>query len=94
MTTNTPANLLPPPAIAPDKQATYKVLAIALGTIVPLLVALIFSNKGLFTIPGAGVYVRYLPAFNAVLNSATAVALVLGVYHIRRHNVEIGRAHV
>ncbi len=92
MTTNTPTELLPPPAIAPGKQAAYKVLTIALGIIVPVLVAVIFSNKSIFTIPGASAYVRHLPAFNAVLNSATAVALVLGVYFIRQQNVLAHRA--
>ena len=92
MITNTPAELLPPPAIAPGKQAAYKVLTIALGIIVPLLVAGIFSNKGLFAIPGASAYVGYLPAFNALLNSATAVALVLGLYFIRQQNVVAHRA--
>ena len=58
----------------------------------PLLVAVIFSNKGLFTIPGASAYVGYLPAFNALINSATAVALVLGYYFIRRRNVLAHRA--
>ena len=92
MTTNTPADLLPPPLIPVARQPAYKALAIGLGVVVPLLVAVIFSFKNLFKIPGAGSYVSFLPALNAALNSATAVALVTGVYFIRQHNVRAHRA--
>ena len=82
---------LPPPAIAPGNHAAYKAVMVSLGVVVPLLVAVIFSFKSLFIIEGAAAYVRFLPALNAVLNSLTAVALLMGFYFIRQKNVQAHR---
>ena len=59
---------------------------------VPLLVAVLFYYKGVFKIDGADAYLHSLPAVNAVLNSLTAVALLIGFYFIRLKNVLAHRA--
>lgn len=68
-----------------------KVLSViaALSVAIPIVVAV------LFFLPKSGdsnVDVSYLPAFHAILNSLTAVALVIGYYNIKRNNVKIHRA--
>ncbi|WP_201983036.1 DUF420 domain-containing protein [Hymenobacter rubidus] len=89
---NTPTEQLHPPVLAPGDYTRYKLILGTLGTVVPLLVAVLFYYKGIFKIPGAGPYLHALPAVNAVLNSLTAVALVVGFYFIRQKNVLAHRA--
>ena len=89
---NTPTNQLHPPVMAPGDYTRYKIILGTLGAVVPLLVAVLFYYKGLFKIPGADAYLRSLPAVNAVLNSLTAVALLVGFYFIRQKNVLAHRA--
>ncbi|MCA8831279.1 DUF420 domain-containing protein [Hymenobacter pini] len=68
----------------------FKVLAVALGAIIPVAVAILYFFPGVFVIPGLDV--KMLPAVNAVLNSLTAVFLVIGYTFIRRGNVAAHRA--
>ena len=84
---NTPTEQLHPPVMAPGDYTRYKVILGTLGAVVPLLVAVLFYYKGLFKISGAGPYLHELPAVNALLNSLTAVALLVGYYFIRQKNV-------
>ncbi|GAB3576337.1 DUF420 domain-containing protein [Hymenobacter daeguensis] len=84
---NTPTEQLHPPVMAPGDYTRYKIIMVTLGTVVPLLVAVLFYFKGVFKIPGAAPYLHALPAVNAVLNSLTAVALLIGFYFIRQQNV-------
>ncbi len=86
----TPAEQLHPPVLAPGDYTRYKIILGALGVVVPLLVAVLFSFPSLFRIPGA--QVKFLPAVNAVLNSLTAVCLLAGYYFIRQKQVLRHRA--
>ena len=89
---NTPTNQLHPPVLAPGDYTRYKIILGTLGAVVPLLVAVLFYYKGVFQIAGAAPYLKSLPAVNAVLNSLTAVALLVGFYFIRQKNVLAHRA--
>ena len=89
---NTPTNQLHPPVLAPGDYTRYKIILGTLGTVVPLLVAVLFYYKGVFQVAGAAPYLKSLPAVNAVLNSLTAVALLVGFYFIRQKNVLAHRA--
>ncbi|SES98504.1 DUF420 domain-containing protein [Hymenobacter actinosclerus] len=80
----------PDPVVNPAGTAKYKLLAAVLGAAVPLAVAGLYYFPGVFTIPGLNV--KALPAVNAVLNSLTAVCLMLGYYFIRRKQVARHRA--
>jgi putative membrane protein len=88
----TPTNQLHPPVMAPGDYTRYKIILGTLGAVVPLLVAVLFYYKGVFQISGAAPYLKSLPALNAVLNSLTAVALLVGFYFIRQKNVLAHRA--
>ena len=89
---NTPTEQLHPPVLAPGDYTRYKIILGTLGAVVPLLVAVLFYYKGVFKIPGAAPYLKSLPAVNAVLNSLTAAALLVGFYFIRKKNVLAHRA--
>lgn len=89
---NTPTEQLHPPVLAPGDYTRYKIILGTLGAVVPLLVAVLFYYKGVFKISGAAPYLKSLPALNAVLNSLTAVALLVGFYFIRQKNVLAHRA--
>lgn len=89
---NTPTEQLHPPVLAPGDYTRYKIILGTLGAVVPLLVAVLFYYKGVFKIPGAAPYLKSLPAVNAVLNSLTAAALLVGFYFIRQKNVLAHRA--
>ena len=89
---STPTNQLHPPVMAPGDYTRFKIILGTLGAVVPLLVAVIFYYKGVFKISGADAYLHSLPAVNAVLNSLTAVALLVGFYFIRQKNVLAHRA--
>lgn len=80
----------PSPVAAPAGHTKYKVLAAVLGAIIPVAVAVLYYFPNIFRIEGA--QVKALPAVNAVLNSLTAVCLVIGYYFIRRKNVVRHRA--
>lgn len=83
---------LHPPVLEPGNYTKYKIILGGLGILVPVLVAILFYFKGIFQIPGAADHLRLLPAINAVLNSLTAVALLVGYYNIRNQNVLAHRA--
>lgn len=68
----------------------YKVIMAALAAIIPVAVAILYFFPGVFVIPGLNV--KMLPAVNAVLNSLTAVFLVIGYYFIKQKNVARHRA--
>ena len=89
---STPTEQLHPPVMAPGDYTRYKIILGTLGVVVPLLVAILFYFKGIFKIAGADAYLHALPAANAVLNSLTAVALLMGYYFIRQSNVLAHRA--
>ncbi|MBT9391600.1 DUF420 domain-containing protein [Hymenobacter sp. NST-14] len=80
----------PEPTLNPAGATKYKVLAVVLGAVIPIAVAVLYFLPGLFVIPGLNV--KALPAVNAVLNSLTAVCLMLGYYFIRRKQVAQHRA--
>ncbi|GAB3235990.1 DUF420 domain-containing protein [Hymenobacter seoulensis] len=80
----------PDSAANPAGFTKYKIIMAALAAIIPIAVAILYFFPGVFVIPG--VDVRMLPAVNAVLNSLTAVFLVIGYYFIRRKNVARHRA--
>ncbi|WP_205503040.1 DUF420 domain-containing protein [Rufibacter psychrotolerans] len=67
----------------------YLILIAILSIVVPLVVAL------LLFMPQTGklgdLDVSFLPKLHAVLNSLTAVALVVGYYHIKRQNRRLHR---
>jgi putative membrane protein len=83
---------LHPPTLEPGDYTKYKIILGTLGAVVPLLVAVLFYYKNIFKIEGAGHYLHMLPAVNALLNSLTAVALLVGFYFIRQKNVLAHRA--
>lgn len=78
------------PAVNPGSNTKIKVTMAVLAAVVPLLVAILHYFPETFRIPGA--QVKFLPALNAVLNSLTAVFLMLGYYFIRRQQVLKHRA--
>ncbi|GAA4347006.1 DUF420 domain-containing protein [Hymenobacter saemangeumensis] len=87
---STPTEELRPPVLAPADYTRYKIIMGVLGAVVPLLVAVLYYFPETFRIPGAEV--KFLPAVNAVLNSLTAVCLLLGYYFIRQNQVLRHRA--
>ncbi|WP_162055732.1 DUF420 domain-containing protein [Pontibacter pamirensis] len=67
----------------------FLTLITVLSVLIPIVVA------ALFFMPKEGtssVDVSYLPAFHAILNSLTAIALVIGYYNVKRQNVKGHRA--
>lgn len=80
----------PEPTTNPAGFTKYKILMGALAAIIPVAVAILYFLPGVFVIPGLNV--KALPAVNAVLNSLTAVFLVIGYYFIRRKEVAKHRA--
>ena len=83
---------LHPPTLEPGDYTRYKIILGTLGAVVPVLVGILFYYKNLFKIEGADHYLHALPAVNALLNSLTAVALLVGFYFIRQKNVVAHRA--
>ncbi|WP_345221536.1 DUF420 domain-containing protein [Hymenobacter koreensis] len=75
---------------APATPQAYKIGMLALGLIIPVVVAILYYFPQVFRV--AGLDVSYLPAVNAVLNSLTAVLLVLGYVFIRQKKVAQHRA--
>ncbi|WP_303310577.1 DUF420 domain-containing protein [Hymenobacter sp. BT730] len=68
----------------------YKLLLGMLAAAVPLVVAGLYYFPEAFRVPGA--QVKFLPAVNAVLNSLTALCLLIGFYFIRNKQVARHRA--
>ncbi|TGE10412.1 DUF420 domain-containing protein [Hymenobacter fodinae] len=77
-------------AVNPGNFTKYKVMAAVLGAVIPVAVAVLYFFPEVFRIEGA--QVKSLPKVNAVLNSLTAVFLMIGYYFIRRKNVARHRA--
>lgn len=75
---------------APIDSTKYKVVMLTLGAVVPLLVAILYYFPGLLRIEG--MRVSFLPPTIAVINSLTAVFLLLGYYFIRQGQVLRHRA--
>lgn len=72
-----------------SRDRKFLTLIAVLSVAIPLVVAI------LFFMPKSGgdkADVSFLPAFHAILNSCTAVALVIGYYNIKRNNVKAHRA--
>lgn len=70
---------------ARDKQ--FLTIIAVLSVLIPIVVALLFymPKEGV-----SGVDVSFLPTLHAILNSLTAIALLVGYYYIKRNNA---RAH-
>ncbi|SNC74800.1 putative membrane protein [Hymenobacter gelipurpurascens] len=77
-------------AANPGNFTKYKILAAILGAVIPVAVAILYFFPEVFRIEGA--QVKALPKVNAVLNSLTAVFLIIGYYFIRRKDVAKHRA--
>lgn len=74
------------PAVSRDRK--YLVLIAILSVAIPVVVAM------LFFMPKEGsksVDVSFLPTLHAILNSLTAVALIIGYVNIKRGNIRIHR---
>ncbi|MFD2245744.1 DUF420 domain-containing protein [Pontibacter ruber] len=74
---------------AASKDKKYLVLIAILSVLIPVVVAM------LFFMPKEGsdkVDVSFLPTLHAILNSMTAIALVIGYINIRRGNIRNHRA--
>ncbi|TXK50759.1 DUF420 domain-containing protein [Pontibacter qinzhouensis] len=71
-----------------QKDRKFLIVIAVLSVAIPVVVAM------LFFMPKAGstVDVSFLPAFHAILNSLTAVALVIGYINIKRGNTKNHRA--
>jgi putative membrane protein len=74
------------PATGRDKK--YLVLIAILSVAIPVVVAMLFfmPKEG-----SSSVNVSFLPTLHAILNSMTAVALVVGYYNIKRGNIKVHR---
>ncbi|GAB3202332.1 putative membrane protein [Pontibacter aydingkolensis] len=72
-----------------DRDRKYLTLIAVLSVAIPLVVAILFfmPKSG-----DASVDVSYLPAFHAILNSCTAISLVVGYYYIKQNNTNAHRA--
>lgn len=72
---------------ASDKK--FLTIIAVLSVIIPVVVALLFFMPKEGT---SGVNVSFLPTLHAILNSLTAVALVVGYYYIKQNNTKAHRA--
>lgn len=71
-----------------DHNKKYLTLIAVLSVAIPVVVAVLFFMPKADT---PGIDVSYLPGFHAVLNSLTAVALIVGYANIRRGNTKAHR---
>ncbi len=72
-----------------ERQSNYVRLIAAVSIVIPLAVAvLIFMPARL----EAGEWVKFLPHLNAVINSATALLLILGLYFVKNNKLEYHKA--
>lgn len=74
------------PATGRDKK--YLVLIAILSVAIPVVVAMLFFMP---KEASSSVDVSFLPTLHAILNSMTAVALVVGYYNIKRGNIKVHR---
>lgn len=65
-----------------SKQKTNKLIIIVVSILVPILVAFLFLHTK--ENADVGEWVSFLPSLNALINSTTAVLLVLGVVFIKK----------
>ncbi|WP_018477341.1 DUF420 domain-containing protein [Pontibacter roseus] len=74
------------PVLGKDKK--YLVLIAILSVVIPVVVAMLFfmPKEG-----SSSVDVSFLPTLHAILNSMTAVVLVIGYYNIKRGNIAVHR---
>lgn len=72
-----------------QKDKKFLILIAVLSVLIPVVVAMLFfmPKEG-----GAKADVSFLPAFHAILNSLTAVALVIGYVNIKRGRILNHRA--
>ena len=63
-----------------------KSLIIILSIVIPALVGVLFLTS--FKLP-LGSFVKYIPAFNAIINSLTAISLILAVIVIKKGNERV-----
>ena len=76
-------------SVGTGKDKKYLLLIAILSVLIPVVVAM------LFFMPKEGsskVDVSFLPTLHAILNSTTAVMLIIGYYNIRRGNIRVHRA--
>lgn len=78
------------PVLKPGNFTKYKIVLAILAAVVPLLVAILYYFPEALRIPG--LEVKFLPSLNAVLNSLTAVCLLLGYYFVRQKQIVRHRA--
>lgn len=71
--------------LSPNNKVYFPIIGI-LSLVVAGLVATLFSLK-----EKGGMDVRFLPHLNAVLNTGTSIALVLGFVYVRRLNIKMHR---
>ncbi|WP_114783373.1 DUF420 domain-containing protein [Botryobacter ruber] len=72
-----------------SKDKRYMTVIAVLSVAIPVVVALLFFMP---KANASNVDVSYLPGFHAILNSLTAVALVIGYYNIKKGKVRNHRA--
>ncbi|WP_299760060.1 DUF420 domain-containing protein [uncultured Pontibacter sp.] len=72
-----------------DKDRKFLTLIAILSVAIPVVVAVLFFMPKSGT---SSIDVSYLPAFHAILNSMTAVALVIGFYFVKQGNSKAHRA--
>lgn len=72
-----------------SKQKTNKLIIIVVSILVPILVAFLFLHTK--ENADVGEWVSFLPSLNALINSTTAVLLVLGVVFIKKGNEKAHR---
>lgn len=71
--------------MSPNDKVYLPIIAL-LSLVVAGLVGTLFSLK-----EKGGLDVRFLPHINAVLNTGTSVALVLGFFYVKRQNIKMHR---
>ncbi|MFD1186097.1 DUF420 domain-containing protein [Pontibacter rugosus] len=76
-------------SLTSNKDKKYLSVIAVLSVAIPVVVAVLFFMPKANT---PGIDVSYLPAFHAILNSLTAVALVIGYFNVKRGNVKAHRA--
>ena len=76
------------PAISREKEKKYYTLIRVLSVAIPLAVAVLLGIRQKVEL---GEWTKLLPHLNAVLNTTTAVLLVVGFFAIRRRNISLHR---
>jgi putative membrane protein len=65
----------------------YLRIIIALSIAIPVLVSFLIFTP--FDLGFGGAWIKKIPAFNAILNSTTALCLILAVVSIKRKNIKL-----